>query len=182
MQRRQLLQRACQFVVVSKQGKHGRGTACRQRRILRGQAQVIGCIRACQAQFDAVTGAVFLPVAAESIRKRALAGDGRGFEAARRRTGDTVLACLPIAQQAKIEVVTVRGSGIARIGTLARGVEHTRILVQPLRIAGQHDRELLRVAGGGNRLRKWTHRLPIAVVAIHAQATRQWMHIQRGIA
>jgi len=79
-------------------------------------------------------------------------------------------------------MVAVRGSGIARIRTLAGGVEHTRIQVQPLRIAGQHDRELLRVAGGGNRLRKWTHRLPIAVVAIHAQATRQGMHVQRGIA
>ena len=78
--------------VVAEQGQRGRRGCIGRRGIVHVEGHVIGGIGAGKAQFDAVTGAILLPLAGQALGKRAVTVDRRRIEIAGRGTGYAVAA------------------------------------------------------------------------------------------
>ena len=145
------------------------------------ERHVIGCIGTRDAQLDAVTRSILLPLTGQVVGKWPVTVNGGCIESTGRRTGDPVAPRVPGPDQAQIQMIAGRHAKIAGIGALPRRIADLCKQVQPRRILGEHDLQLGVVTVGGEGLRIRPESLPIIGVAIDAQGRRTFMHIQRGI-
>ena len=167
--------------VVAEQGQGLARSGIRHRRVVHVEAHMVGRFVASHAQLDAVARTVLLPLAGQTIGKRADAVDRRRVEAAGGRAGDAVAPALTGPAQVQIEIVAARDGRVTRVDALAGRIANAGEQIQPLRILGQHDLEFRAVAIGGEGLRIGAKRLPVIGVAVDAEHRAALVHIERGI-
>ena len=148
------------------------------RRIVDGNADVIGPLRARDAQLDAVAGSILLPPANEALGEPRLGRVRVRLERPRRAARDEVMPPFAAAFEHEIDVVAFCGARIARIGARARRVAHVGEEIEIVCALADEHAQLLRIARRPERLRVRANVAPVVSVTVDDDRRVETVHVE----